>query len=212
MSLLVFVGVVTVAALAVGVGWTVERWSRQRSTSRPSSLRLPAGSPALPLPASAPRYAFQAFGVALGDVLMLRNAEAWITGAVRLTDSGEDEVGLFFTNMSVDGDVVLIRPFPNRALYLVRCIDLPHTSIDPHTIEHERELFSRRRSIPVAVESYGKGCPAVSSPATWAWFDSPGGDVLVCLFSDSGVLAWRGAPMDEGSTLRLAAGAATFRE
>jgi len=147
----------------------------------------------------------------LGDVIMLRDGEAWLTGGLRLMDSGQDEVGLFFTDQTTEGEVLLVRPVPNRALFLVHAVDLPEAGLSPHSLEHERELFRRVRRIPVTLESQGEGCPAVSDAAEWSWFESPGGEVLVCLQSTTCRLAWRGRQVDEGSTLRLAAGQATFR-
>jgi hypothetical protein len=156
--------------------------------------------------------ALEAFGLCLGDVIMLRDSEAWLTGALLLKDGGEDEVVLFFTDQKADGDALLVRPSPRRTLYLVRAIALPDAALAPHSLEHEREVFTRKRRIPVTLEQAGQGCPPVGSAATWNWFESPGGEVLVCLQSERVSLAWRGHEVDEGSTLRLAAGKATFRE
>lgn len=142
---------------------------------------------------------------------MLREGEAWLTGALWLKDSGEDEVGLFFTNETPDGDMLMVRPAPRRALFLMRAIELPAATLAPHTLEHERDVFTRKRSIPVILDTHGKGCPPVGDGPCWTWFESPGGDVITSLQWASGTLAWRGREVDEGSTLRLAAGQATFR-
>jgi len=101
-------------------------------------------------------------------------------------DSGEEEVGLFFTDQTDDGEVLLIRPSPRRSLFMVRAIELPEADLAPHRLEHERDLFTRARQIPVTIERHGQGCPTFERTARWTWFDSPSSDVLVCLHTVSG--------------------------
>jgi len=199
-------GVAAVSMIAAGVRWAVRR----------GPAPLPFGEPfepqASPAPEPVAQPSFVAFGLSLGDVIMLRDSEAWLTGALVLKDAGEDEVGLFFTDQTIEGDVLLVRPSPRRRLCLVRAVDVPEAALAPHSLEHERELFTRTRRIPVTIEQAGEGCPSLGESAMWAWFESPGGELLVCLQCASGSFAWRGREVDEGSTLRLAAGKATFRE
>lgn len=197
-------GVAAAGMIATGVRWAL----RKRPQALPPVESEPKALPAAP----STEPAIRAFGLALGDVVMLREGEAWLTGVVLIHDAGEDEAGLFFTDQVVEGDVLMVRPAPRRVLYLVRAVDLPAAALGPHSLEHEREIFTRSRQIPVTIAQHGQGCPAIGDAPSWAWFDSPGGDVLVCLQSASGLLAWRGREVDEGSTLRLAAGQATLRE
>jgi len=199
-------GIAAASMFAAGVRWAV----RRRPAPLPFSDTTEPDAASAPEPLHQP--SFEAFGLSLGDVIMLRDSEAWLTGALVLKDAGEDEVGLFFTDQTVEGDVLLVRPSPRRLLWLVRAVDVPDAALAPHSLEHERELFTRTRRIPVTIEQVGDGCPPVGDSAMWAWFESAGGDLLVCLHCGQGAFAWRGREVDEGSTLRLAAGKATFRE
>lgn len=221
MSLLVLAGIAGGVALAGAVAVSV-RWVARREGGKhspPGSLpearpETSPGSSAGTVPSSPKQdtSCFASVGLALGDVVMLRDSEAWLTGALRLRDGGEEEAVLFFTDQTTEGDVLLVRPSPRRKLFLVRRIDVPGGGFAPHCVEHERELFNRTRLIPVTLERHGEGCPNFGEGATFAWFESAAGEVLACLFGPSLALGWRGEELEEGSALRLAAGSATFRE
>jgi hypothetical protein len=213
-------GIALAGAVAVSVRWVARREGGERSAPRALSDGLPDVPKASPVssptsPADAPNQdapCFASFGLALGDVVMLRDSEAWLTGALRLRDGGEEEAVLFFTDQTTEGDVLIVRPGPRRKLFLVKGIEMPGGGFAPHCVEHERELFNRTRWIPVTLERHGEGCPDLGEGATFAWFESAAGEVLACLFGPSIALGWRGEELAEGSALRLAAGSATFRE
>jgi hypothetical protein len=195
-------GVAAAGAIAAGMRWAMRR--------KPLVAVPPVPPP--PVAAAAPEPSFDAFGFALGDVLMLRDTEAWLTGALRLTEAGVDEVCLFFTEGGGKGEALLVRPKPRQTLYLLRAVDLPDLGLAPHTIEHERELYARSRRVPVTIAKHGRGCPDVESEAMWSWFDSQGDAVVVVLQAGGCSLTWQGEPVDESGMMRLAAGKATLRD
>lgn len=207
MSLLVLAGiaggVAVASAVAVGIRWAFK--------TRPPTVEAHE-PPQLPVAPKAVEPELEAYGVSLGDVILLRESEAWVTGVLCFFDGAEEEAALFFTNETSKGDVLLIRPLPRRAMFLVHAVELPEGGVGAHTIEQDRELFTRTRRVPITMKQHGIGCPTVDGTATWTWHESPGGDVLATLQAGACTLAWRGRRVDDGTTLRLAAGQATFRE
>ena len=207
MSLIVIAGiaggVAAAGALAAGVRWMMRRVPSSEAPQLPS----PAASPPSPEEPS-----FEAFGLALGDVVMLRDTEAWLTSALRITESGVDEACLFFTDGDAKGAALLVRPPPRRAMFRLEPVELPDLVLAPHTIEHERELFTRTRRVPVSLEAHGRGCPKTDAEGTWSWFDSQGEAVIVVLQGTAFSLTWKGQAVEEAGMIRLAAGKATFRE
>jgi hypothetical protein len=205
MSLVVLAGIVggvaAAGTLAAGIRWAVKR-GRPALAPAPVEERAPAPEPA---------PTFTMGGLTLGDVVMLRSSEAWLTSALRIQDAGDDEAVLFFSDRTAEQDVLLLRSRPRRLMYHMHAVELPGMGVGPATIEHEQELFTRSRLIPVTVERHGEGCPAVGTAGSWSWFESPAGDVMGCLCTDRATVAWRGQLVDEGAMLHLAAGKATMQ-
>ncbi len=199
-------GVAAAGALAAGIRWAVKRSRRALVPAAVEEEQAPVPVLAPPAPS------FAVGGFTLGDVVMLRNSEAWLTSALRIQDAGDDEAVLFFSDRTAEQDVLLLRTRPRRMMFHMHAVDLPGMGVGPASIEHGQELFTRSRLIPVTVERHGQGCPVVGTAGSWSWFESPSGDVMGCLCTDGATVVWRGQLLDEAAILHLAAGKATMQD
>jgi hypothetical protein len=204
-SLLVIAGIVGGAAFAGGLLVGVRRI---RARKRRGPMLAQAGSSS---PAVQQALCVEALGLQIGDVVLLGDTEAWLTGAMRLDEDGGCVACLFFTERGSQGDVLLGCAGPLPSLLQCKPARLPNLQIAPHSLEHERELYTRRCRVPVTVTCLGQGTPGVDGEGMLLWFDSLVGTSLVVLQSQGRAWAWLGAPVDPATTLRLGAGGATFR-
>ncbi len=156
--------------------------------------------------------ALQGIDMALGDVVLFGQEEAWLKGVLVLEESRTCVCAVFFTHQGPDGDVVLVQPAPQRTLLRMRPARIElDVGTEPSVIEHEGQRYTRSWRRPVVVGRLGEELPATEGTATWSWFEAPDGTVLVSLTGGARGLAWTADPAADSSAVRLAGGEATLR-
>jgi len=201
----VIAGVVAALGLVVGI----RRVRTRRAKSVPITSTPVRALPSRSAPALGPSFSIH--GIRLGDVVLLRGSDAWLTSAIRIRDGAEDEAALFFLDGTAGRDGLLVPCSSPRVIFHAQMVGLPEMLTTPTTMEHAQDVFTRTRLIPVTVEHHGQDCLAVGSEGTWSWFESSPGKVLCYLHTNQGAFAWCGRVVDDGSLLHAAAGEATFR-
>lgn len=149
-------------------------------------------------------HRLERFPCRLGDVVLRGSGdEAWLAGAVLLSE-GQDVVAALFVSPDAGGDrVVLVRPPPSdELLWLTPQTGISAVAGEPPTVlEVEGERFDRKRRLPLAAERIGTGAPDVGSQVIFAEYTGMGDDRLIVLSAarGGGAWAWRGPVLLSGT-------------
>jgi hypothetical protein len=155
---------------------------------------------AVTAPESAPALA--AFPCRLGDVILEQaGGEAWLAGALVFRE--RQPMAILFIAPDVGGDrAVYARPLPQTSLLWLTPVPPEALGVarePPSALELNRERFERVRRLPFRVERIGTGAPDVGSEVIVAEYEAAIGDRLILVTGTSGVRAWRGRALEEGS-------------
>jgi len=193
--------------LLVGCGVLIGRIIA-KGGDREAAAPKPEGEPAKASEADVKRAdddgarRLERFPCRLGDVVLRGSGdEAWLAGAVLLSE-GDDVVAALFVSPDAGGDrVVLVRPPPSDELLWLS----PQTGISavagepPTVLEVEGERFDRKRRLPLAAERIGTGAPDVGPQVIFAEYTGLGDDRLVVLSTARATWAWRGPVLFAGT-------------
>ena len=202
---------IAIAVAAVGTLIASHRFARKRVPSSASLQSSTIDSPNS-LGQLLEATPFSMRGFTLGDVVMLRTSEAWLTSALQIQDGDEDEAAVFLSDRTAEQDVLVVQAYPQKAVFHMHRVMLAEMPATPFTIEHEQEAFVRTRLVFVKIKHHGRGCPAVGTEGSWSWFKSETGRMLCYVHTNTGTAAWCGEHVDNASMLHMAAGMATLRD
>ncbi len=131
----------------------------------------------------------------LRDVVLRGSGdEAWLAGAVLLSE-GREVVAALFVSPDAGGDrFVLARAASDELLWLAPQAGVSSIAGEPPTVlEVAKERFDRKRRLPLAAERVGSGAPDVGPQVIFAEYTGLGEDRLVVLAGSGGATwAYRG--------------------
>jgi len=198
MSLIV-IATIAAATAAIAAGAAIA--ARKSSRGKPAAKALP--------PAPAPP--FDRLGMQPGDVVMRGRTELWLTGAWVLYEGSECVAAVFTAggNKQQSEEALVVCQGPPRAIAWVR--GLGREAVAADSIEIDGERHARTARIPVRIERHGEAAELAAS-GTWSCYESPGAAPAFALMAGDRTLIWHGSWEYEDRLIRMAAGAATFRE
>jgi hypothetical protein len=143
----------------------------------------------------------EGFPCQLGDVVMRKAGdEAWLAGALVLSE-GETTIAALFVAPEAGGDrVVLARPANEELGWLKQEPQITVISGEPPTaLEVAGERYERRRRLPLRVERIGTGAPDVGRELIFAEYTGLGDECLVVLVAKERVVSFRGQLLASGT-------------
>jgi len=196
---------VVVTALVVGCGVLVGRLIAQsprlrRGQPQPMAVRdEPAPEKPAPKPVEALRL--EGFPCQLGDVVLRSMGdEAWLAGALVLSEGGNPVAVLFVSPEAGATRGVLARPQSEELAWLSETQDVVVVAGEPPTaIEIAGERYERRRRLPLHVERRGSGAPELGPDVIFAQYTGLGDGALVVLVAKDKVVAFRGEILAAGT-------------
>jgi hypothetical protein len=194
---------VLVTALVVGCGVLAGRLITQgprifRRT--PPAPAEPASNEAPPKPKEEDKT-LEGFPCQLGDVILRSMGdEAWLAGALVLSEGGNPVAVLFVSPEAGAARGVLARPQSEELLWLSESKDVVVVAGEPATaLEIAGERYERRRRLPLSVERRGSGAPDVGGDVIFAQYTGLGDGALVVLAAKDKVVAFRGEALGPGT-------------
>jgi hypothetical protein len=194
---------ILVSAVVVGCGVLVGRLLAQSPRvgkhRRPST---PATEPPAAVPATPPAPAsLDGFPCQLGDVVLRSiGDEAWLAGALVLSEDSAPAAVLFFSPEAGGMRAVLAKPQREDLVWLGSAADVVVVGGEPATsLEIAGERFERRRRLPLRVERRGTGAPDMGTEVIFAEYTGLGESQLVVLAGKDKTLALRGESLPHGT-------------
>lgn len=192
--------ILTVSAFALAT-LLVANLYRMRRASKARPV-LPARR-VEPQPAPPPAEALRvAFGLGLGDVVLLRTGEeAWLSG-VLVFDEGAQTLALFVGPDAGGARYVLAARSGSddqpELIWLSEASDLA-VGEGVHVIEHEGERLQRTRRRPLAVRRTGSLAPDIGSSAVVLEFRGELGGAVVMIKGERRTLVFAGRRLHPGT-------------
>jgi len=143
----------------------------------------------------------EGFPCQLGDVV-LRGVgdEAWLAGALVLSEGNETVAAMFIAPDVGKDRVIVARPSAQELLWLTEQDDVAVIAGEPPTaLEVAGGRYERRRRLPLHAERLGTGAPDVGQDVIFAEYTGLGDECLVVLVAKERVLAFRGEILAAGT-------------
>lgn len=163
-----------------------------------------------------PELELEGFPCRLGDVVLRSTGdEAWLAGAIVLSESDSPPSLVFFVSPDAGADrVVFARPAPTEELVWLSPVkeELQIGAEPPSAVEHEGMHFERKRRLPLRAKRHGTGAPDVGDSVIFAEYTGLGEERLLVLAGGGKTLAFRGVLLHPGTFDVLPAGSRTLEE
>jgi hypothetical protein len=184
------------AGAAAGYG-VFERRKRAAADAKTAPTRAPAVDRDMPF--------------ALGDVVSRGADEAWLAGALAMSESSAP-FGVVFVapERRSHRAVVVFAPPRDEALWMDP-EPAPFRGEPPSTLEIGGAIFERVARRPVKVERVGEHAPEVGERAIFSEYCGPGRAAFCAITSTGEPLAWKGERLPIDELDRMPAGDQTLR-
>lgn len=215
MSLLL-TGIAVAGGVILGriIGATVAGGKNDRKKNDEARTRPNEGAKVEPT--KTPELALDGFPCRLGDVILRSTGdEAWLAGAVVLSETDSAPSLVFFVSPDAGADrVVFARPAPDEELVWLAPVkeDLRIGAEPPSAVEHEGMHFERKRRLPLQARRHGTGAPDVGDSVVFAEYTGLGEERLLVLAGGGRAHVFRGTLLHTGTYDVLPAGSRTLEE
>ena len=163
-----------------------------------------------------PELVLEGFPCRLGDVVLRSTGdEAWLAGAIVLSEADSPPCLVFFVSPDAGADrVVFARPAPTEELVWLSPVkeELQIRAEPPSALEHEGMHFERKRRLPLRAKRHGTGAPDVGESVIFAEYIGLGEERLLVLAGGERTVAFRGVLLHPGTFDVLPAGSRTLEE
>lgn len=192
---------IALAALLVANVVRVRRRRRAKKTPILPARRVPSEVEDAPKPQPVEELR-QAFGLGLGDVVLLRTGEeAWLSGVLVL-DEGAQTLALFVGPDSGGSRYVLAeRSSSDDEPVLTWLTEAPELIVSEgvHVLEHAGERLQRERRRPLAVKRTGSLAPDLGASAVVLEYQGEIGGAVVMLKGERRTLVLAGRKLHPGT-------------
>jgi hypothetical protein len=157
----------------------------------------------------------EGFCCRLGDVVLRTTGEeAWLAGAIVLSETDAPPLFALFHSPDAGGDrALLVEPGESgNVLWLRPIAGLGVRGEPPSALEHEGDHFERARRLPLHAERIGTGTPDVAKSVIFAEYTGAGDARLVVLSGDGACHAYLGQSLLAGSFDVLPSGKSTLED
>ncbi len=160
-----------------------------------------------------PAPELEGFSCRLGDVVLRSTGEeAWLAGAIVLSESDAPPMLALFHSPDAGGDrALLVEPGESGTVVWLRPVTgLGVRGEPPSAIEHDGAHFERTRRLPLHAARVGTGTPDVAKSVIFAEYTGAGDARLVVLSGDGACHGYLGQALLAGSFDVLPSGASTL--
>ena len=195
------------------IGSSVMGGKKDRKEDAPAK---PEGTEKAKVEPKKPELELEGFPCRLGDVVLRSTGdEAWLAGAIALSEADSPPSLVFFVSPDAGKDrVVFARPAPTEEIVWLSPVkeDLQIGAEPPSAVEHEGMHFERKRRLPLRAQRHGTGAPDVGDAVIFAEYTGLGEERLFVLAGGGRAHAFRGVLLHVGTYDVLPSGSRTLEE
>lgn len=201
MSVLLALAAAAALCASAGAGF----FAASRAKSRPAKKGPKDQAPA-PAKSDLPKNTFEAFPLALGDVVIADHEERWLAGCLLAKEGDKAIAALFFAPEGAKFKMVAAFARPRLDLLWLAPASVDSPSEPPASIEIGGVPMTRRRRLPVAFSPHGQGVPRTGESGLFAEYDGGADEVALLVTSEGRAYAWSGRRLADGEYDRLGSG------